>query len=675
MNLIIPKNIITQIDRLHEQINTHNKRYYQLDNPLISDAEYDRLMRQLQNLEERFPDLKTDDSPTQRVGAEPLKQFQPVTHEVPMLSLQNGFSDAEIEAFDKRARERLKVERIEYIAEPKLDGLAVSLLYQDGILVRASTRGDGYTGENVTANVKTIRLIPLRLKGDDWPVTLEVRGEVFMPIQGFLALNQRVQEHSEKPFANPRNAAAGSLRQLDPRITANRPLAFFAYGLGVIAASHQPTSQSEVLAWFDRWGISVCSEIRTVQGVSGCMENYRKMLDKRQTLAYEIDGVVYKINNLEYQSILGFVARAPRWAIARKFPAEEALTQVENIEVQVGRTGALTPVARLKPVLVGGVTVTNATLHNADEVHKKDVRVSDTVVVRRAGDVIPEVVKVIFEKRPDSTQVFQIPSHCPICGSEITTIPEETIARCGGGLYCPAQHKESIKHFASRKAMDIEGLGDKLVSQLLQKKLISTAADLYGLTVERLSGLEKMGQKSATNLVNALEKSKNTTFARFLYALGIREVGEVTAQTLAKNFKNLTKLESAEEEFLQTIADIGPVAAQHIFSFFHQPHNLKVIQNLLNAGVGWDESEAAEESSVLANTTFVITGTLSSMRRDEAKSKLQALGAKVTSSISKTTDYLVAGKDPGSKLDKAKALGVGILDENQFLSKINHLKP
>lgn len=666
-----PDKTIKRWESLRDSIEEHNRRYYQLDDPLISDSAYDQLMQELIQLEQNYPDLRTADSPTQRVGAAPLSRFEPVAYEIPMLSLQNGFSDDELHAFNKRARERLKTDEIEYVAEPKLDGLAISLLYRNGTLIRASTRGDGTTGENVTNNVRTVRSIPLRLRGIEWPETVEVRGEIFMPKKGFLALNERAKQNNEKVFANPRNAAAGSLRQLDAAVTAKRPLAFFGYGQGRLSESHHPRLQQELLEWFSDWGIPVCSEIEAVKGIEGCIANFRKLVARRQSLSYEIDGVVYKINRFDYQERMGFVARAPRWAIARKFPADEAITQVLDIEVQVGRTGALTPVARLKPVSVGGVTVTNATLHNADEVQKKDVRAGDTVIVRRAGDVIPEVVRVDTTKRTKNTRNFQMPSVCPVCGSDILSIPGETIIRCSGGLYCSAQHKESIKHFASRKAMDIEGLGDKLVNQLLEKGLIQTAADLYGLTVEQIAPLERMGEKSAVNLIDALEKSKQTTLPRFLYALGIREVGEVTAQTLTNNFATLDTLMSADEDALEAVPDVGPVVTKHIVSFFRQADNLKVVKALLASGISWQKQAVREESLPLRDITIVITGTLDSMSREEAKARLQTLGAKVTSSVSKNTRYLVAGTAPGSKLEKANKLGVEILDEQQLLSILN----
>ena len=654
---------------LREQIEYHNRRYYQLDAPVISDAEYDQLLHELQALERQYPELVTPDSPTQRVGAAPIEALAEVRHEVPMLSLDNAFTEEDLLDFDRRIREKLERETVEYVAEPKLDGLAISLIYDDGVLVRGATRGDGHSGEDVTHNVRTIRDIPLKLEGSGFPKRFEVRGEVFMSKRGFLALNKKALESGEKVFVNPRNAAAGSLRQLDPKITTTRPLRFYCYGYGVYPATQLPRRHQDIFERFKSWGLPVSPEFRVVQGVEGCLTYYRALLARRHELPYEIDGVVYKLSRFDWQNELGYVARAPRWAIAHKFPAEEVTTRVIAIDVQVGRTGALTPVARLEPVFVGGVTVTNATLHNADEVHRKDIRVGDTVVVRRAGDVIPEVVKSVPEKRPAKTEIFVLPKHCPVCGSDVETTPGEAIARCSGGLYCPAQHKEAIKHFASRRALDIEGLGDKLVDQLLDKKLVDTVADLFHLKVDDLAELERMGKKSAENVIQALEKSKHTTLPRFLYALGIREVGEVTAQTLANHFRTLDKIMTADEAELQHVPDVGPTMAYHIATFFQQAQNREVIQNLLDAGVRWEEAAAkAKAEQTLTGKTFVLTGTLVSLTRDEAKAKLQARGAKVTASVSKKTDYVVAGADPGSKLATAEELGVEIIDEAQLLA-------
>ncbi|BBL71032.1 NAD-dependent DNA ligase LigA [Methylogaea oryzae] len=665
----VPQDAADRAAALREQLDFHNRQYYQLDAPLISDAEYDALLRELQALEGRYPQLICPESPTQRVGAAPLDAFAAVAHEVPMLSLDNAFDDEELAAFDRRLRERLGVDSVEYAAEPKLDGLAVSLVYESGLLARAATRGDGYTGENITANVRTIRGIPLKLLGAGWPQRFEVRGEVFMPKKGFEALNARAQQNGEKVFVNPRNAAAGSLRQLDPGVTASRPLRFYCYGHGVFPAEALPSRHHELMELFGRWGLPVSPELRVVEGVEACHETYRRLQSKRPDLDYDIDGVVFKCNRFDWQELAGFVARAPRWAVARKFPAEEATTRVVAIDVQVGRTGALTPVARLEPVFVGGVTVTNATLHNADEVQRKDVRVGDTVVVSRAGDVIPKVDRVLLEARPADAQPFVMPDRCPVCDSGVVAVEGEAILRCGGGLYCPAQHKESVKHFASRRAMDIDGLGDKLVDQLLDQGRIKTVADLYLLAVEDLASLERMGEKSAENLVRAIEKSKRTTLARFLYALGIREVGEATAQTLAGHFHTLDALMAADEAALQTAPDVGPAVAGQIVAFFAQAHNREVIAALRAAGVHWTEGvpEGVGERPLLGQI-FVLTGTLESMTRDEAKDKLLALGAKVAGSVSKKTNYVVAGSEAGSKLVKAEALGVEILSETAFLA-------
>jgi DNA ligase (NAD+) len=658
--------------QLREAIEHYNAPYHQQDAPLISDAAYDSLMQELLALEREYPELLTPDSPTQRVGAPPVKVFREVRHEIPMLSLDNAFSDEDVTDFGRRVAQRLGHADIGFLVEPKLDGLAVSLIYERGILICGATRGDGQTGEDITQNVRTIRDIPLRLAGEGYPERFEARGEVFMPKQGFEALNERARQNGEKVFVNPRNAAAGSLRQLDPKITASRPLSFYCYGYGLYPVDLLPETHGALMERFRGWGIPTNPELRLVSGMEGCLAYYRDLLARRHDLPYDIDGVVYKVDRLADRDALGFVARAPRWAIAHKFPAEEATTRLTAIEVQVGRTGALTPVARLEPVFVGGVTVTNATLHNADEIRRKDIRIGDTVIVRRAGDVIPEVVKSLPELRPDHAKAFETPSHCPVCGSEVETADGEAIARCSGGLYCPAQHKEAVKHFASRRAMDIDGLGDKLVDQLFDKQLIRTVADLYHLSVESLAELERMGRKSAENLVAALEKSKHATLPRFLFALGIREVGEVTAHTLAAHFRGLDKLKAADEEELQGVQDVGPSVAHHIHTFFRQSHNLEVIRALLDAGVHWDalpELPPAAELP-LKGKTFVITGTLASMSREEAKARLQALGGKVTGSVSRNTSYVIAGTEPGSKLAKAQELGVEVLDETGFLGLV-----
>ena len=657
-------------DKLREQIRYHNYRYYVLDDPEIPDAEYDRLLRELQALEAEHPELISEDSPTQRVGAAPLAAFGEVRHEVPMLSLDNAFDDDELTDFDRRARERLNVERIDYTAEPKLDGLAVSLLYEDGVLVRGATRGDGTTGEDITQNVRTIDSIPLRLIGAGFPRRLEVRGEVFMSRAGFQKLNERQQQQGGKLFANPRNAAAGSLRQLDPRITAQRPLEIFCYGIGLVEGGTLPDRHSEILEGLRDWGLRVYPGIRRVAGLKGCSRYYRDLEARRDSLAFDIDGVVFKVDRLDYQRELGFVARAPRWAIARKFPAQEEMTRVVAIDVQVGRTGAVTPVARLEPVAVGGVTVTNATLHNADEVHRKDVRVGDTVIVRRAGDVIPEVVSVIKDRRPKSARRFAMPTQCPVCGSDIERIDGEAVARCTGGLYCEAQRKEAIKHFASRRAMDIEGLGDKLAEQLVDRQLIDDVAGLYELSAEELAGLERMGEKSANNLVEALNKSKRTSFDRFLYALGIREVGDATARALAQAFGDLETLKRADAEQLEAVRDIGPVVARHIVHFFQQPHNQKVIDKLLAAGIHWPAVKKVQHQP-LAGRTYVLTGTLAGMTREEAKQRLEELGATVAGSVSKKTSAVIAGEKAGSKLARAEKLGVTVLEEDDLLQLLD----
>jgi len=646
---------------LRKEIEKHNYRYYVLDDPLLPDAEYDLLLQELIKLEEKYPELVTADSPSQRVGAEPLESFATVEHVIPMLSLANAFDEEEMQAFDRRIRERLGREHIEYAAETKLDGLAISLMYEKGTLTQGATRGDGTTGEDVTQNIRTIKSVPLRLKGKI-PARLEVRGEVFITREGFAHLNKLQEKENGKTFANPRNAAAGSLRQLNPAITAKRPLKFFAYATGQFEGGSKPRRHTDMLEQLKIWGLPVSSETRVVRDLSGCFDYYQEILQRRNGLGYDIDGVVFKVNDYSQQDTLGFVSRAPRWAIAWKFPAEEVMTRVITIEVQVGRTGALTPVARLEPVAVGGVTVTNATLHNEDEIQRKDIRAGDTVIIHRAGDVIPEVVSVIREKRPENSRPFRFPAKCPVCHSAVEKIEDEAVRRCSAGLYCPAQRIQSIIHFASRRAMDIDGLGDKLIEQLVTGEYIKTIADLYSLTAEQLAGLERMGEKSAANVINALENSKQTTLSRFLYALGIREVGEATALALANHFGSLQKIMQADRESLESVADIGPVVAQHIQGFFSEPHNQQVIQQLQDAGVHWKEVKQ-KGALPLAGKTFVLTGTLS-VKRDEVKDRLQALGAKVSGSVSKKTDYVVCGEDPGSKLENAKKLAVPLLDED-----------
>ena len=650
--------------RLRSDLTRYNYHYYVLDDPLVPDSEYDRLMRELQALEQRYPALRTPDSPTQRVGDLPLDSFDEVVHSVPMLSLDNAFSEQELEDFDRRVRDRLKRSGpVVYVGEPKLDGLAISLRYEEGVLVQAATRGDGSRGEDVTKNVRTIPWVPLHLAGEGWPDVLEVRGEIFMPRSGFERINEQARAQGEKEFANPRNAAAGSLRQLDSRITAKRPLEMFCYGFGEVAGGPLARTHGESIKRLEAWGLPVSPEMRRLEGISSCHHYFREIGKRREDFGYDIDGVVFKVDEIELQQALGFVSRAPRWAVAQKFPAQEEMTELLAIDVQVGRTGALTPVARLSPVSVAGVTVTNATLHNEDEIRRKDIRVGDTVMIRRAGDVIPQVLKVVLEKRPASARPFVMPAACPECGADVIRDQDGAILRCSGGLFCPAQRKEAIKHFASRRAMDIEGLGDKLVEQLVDRQLISNPADLYRLQVDTLAGLERMGQRSAENLVKALEKSRGTSFARFLFALGIREVGEATAQALALHYGTIDALVKADGEDLQGVPDVGPVVADHIVTFFRQPHNLEVIDDLLTAGIHWaDVAPASSSGHPLAGKVFVLTGTLS-RPRDAVKQELQSLGAKVTGSVSGNTDYLVAGADPGSKLAKAEALGVTVLDE------------
>lgn len=667
----IPKDIQTQANTLREQIEHHNYRYYVLDDPEIPDAEFDRLFRELQSLEAQYPQLQSPDSPTQRVGGKPVAAFGEVQHRVPMLSLGNAFSDEEAGDFARRVSERLGAEDVMFTAEPKLDGLAISLLYEDGVLVRAATRGDGISGEDVTQNVRTIKSVPLHLRGEDYPRMLEVRGEVYLPKAGFEELNQRQRQAGEKEFANPRNAAAGSLRQLDSKITATRPLAMFAYGVGYMEGGELSGTHSGILKQLKTWGIRICPEITTVQGIEACLDFYRDISERRESLDYEIDGVVYKVDRLDQQETLGFVSRAPRWAVAHKFPAQEALTILKGIDVQVGRTGAITPVARLEPVEVGGVTVTNATLHNQDEIERLDVRVGDTVVIYRAGDVIPKVASVVLSRRPKNTRRFKMPRHCPKCGSDVEQLDGETIQRCSGGLFCPAQRKQAIKHFASRRAMDIEGLGDKLVDQLVDTGLIEHVADLYSLKLEDVSALERMAEKSAQNMLDALNKSKTTSLARFLYALGIREVGEATAQMLANHYTTLEKIQAADLDGLQMVPDVGPIVAAHIITFFQQPHNLEVIDKLLDAGIHWPTVEVpAREEQPLAGKTVVLTGTLNSLARDEAKAHLRRLGAKVTGSVSLKTDLLIAGEAAGSKLAKAQELGIEVMDEAGLLAML-----
>jgi DNA ligase (NAD+) len=664
-----PEKNTKRAQELRKLLQTYNYNYYVLDAPTIPDAEYDRLFRELQALEKQHPELKTSDSPTQRVGGRPLKSFAQVQHTIPMLSLDNAFTDDELYAFDKRIHDRLKTDAvIEYACEPKLDGVAVSLIYNNGVLAKAATRGDGTTGEDITQNVKTIKSVPLRLQGNkDYPQILEVRGEIYIPKSGFAVLNEKAKLDGEKTFANPRNAAAGSLRQLDSHITASRPLAFFCYEIGQISGEKLANTHSGVLHKLTSWGLPVVPKTAVVKGIKGCIKYYKKIGAERDDLRYEIDGVVYKVDQLDLQKRLGFVSRAPRWAIAHKYPAQEELSVIKGIDFQVGRTGALTPVARLEPVNVGGAVVSNATLHNVDEIERKDVRIGDVVIVRRAGDVIPEVVSVVKERRPKKTVVVKLPQKCPVCGSEVIREEGETIARCSGGLYCPAQRKEAIKHFAARKAMDVDGLGDKLIEQLVDADLVNHADDLYALTLKPVAALERMATKSAENLLEALEKSKTTTLPKFLFALGVREVGETTARNLALHFGKLAAMQNATEEELLQVADVGPIVAKNIVIFFKQPHNIEVIKSLLKAGIHWPDIAIPDKSSLpLAGKTIVLTGALKNYSRAEAKEKLQELGAKVSGSVSPKTDLVIAGEDSGSKLNKALKLNIKVINELDF---------
>ena len=660
-----------KIKKLREEILQHNHSYYVLDEPTIPDVEYDKLMSALQKLEAAHPHLITKDSPTQRVGASPLDEFPTAVHESPMLSLGNVFNPEELEAFEIRIKDRLKRDiNIDYTAEPKRDGLAVSLVYENGVLVRGATRGDGMIGEEITENIRTIKSVPLRLrKHKSLPKKLEVRGEVFISKKGFEKMNAKARRSGEKTFVNPRNAAAGSLRQLDPRNTAKRPLDIYFYSVTNIDKSTSITTQYDALIFLRELGLKVCKEVELVPGFRGCLNYYQDILEIRDSLDYEIDGVVYKVNDLALQEELGFVSRAPRWAVAHKFPAQEAVTKILSIEFQVGRTGALTPVAKLESVFVGGVTVSNATLHNMDEVKRKDVRIGDTVIVRRAGDVIPEVVKTVLKPGGKRGKSVRAPSKCPECNSDVVQIEDEAVIRCSGGLFCPAQRKGAIKHFASRTAMDIEGLGDKLVDQLVDEQLIKSVKDLYHLKKDSVAALERMGDKSTENLLKAIEKSKNTTFARFIYALGIREVGEATATALSNHFPDLQTLMNADLEQLQEVADVGPVVAQNIIAFFKQPHNQEVIGELIHVGIGWkSEVKPVKREMHLTGNTYVLTGSLENFSRSEAATLLKSFGAKVTSSVSKKTTAVIAGANPGSKLSKADALGVTILNEKDLLN-------
>lgn len=682
--MTITPEVTKRIQQLREQLNAYSHQYYVLDAPTVPDAEYDRLYRELEGLEEEYPESVSSDSPTQKVGAKPLASFDQVSHEKPMLSLDNAMNEDELIDFERKVKDRLKNTAInhqdlEYACEPKLDGLAVSILYEEGQLVQAATRGDGSTGENITLNVRTIKNVPLSLRGTDFPKRVEVRGEIYIPKAGFEKLNQIARENDDKVFANPRNAAAGSLRQLDSRITAKRPLEFCAYSIGIVSEEFTlPTKHDEILQRIKHWGLKINSDMAVVSGIQNCVAYFAELGQKRDGLDYDIDGIVFKINDLDIQQQLGFVARAPRWAIAAKFPAQEEMTLLEDVDFQVGRTGALTPVARLKPVHVAGVIVSNATLHNMDEIARLGVKVGDTVVIRRAGDVIPQVVSVVMEKRPSSVTDIIMPTLCPICDSKVERIESEAVARCSGGLYCGAQRKEAIKHFASRKALDVDGLGDKLVELLVDADLIDSFDDLFHLNVEDVAALERMAEKSAQNLLDALEAAKTTTLGRFLYALGIREVGVTTAQNLADYFGFLERIQQADEATLLAVPDVGEIVAKHILAFFGEAHNQSIIEQLQKAGLNWPESEpvsAAETAELpLAGKVYVITGTLSEMGRDDAKQYLQGLGGKVTGSVSAKTDCLIAGEKAGSKLTKAQGLGIDILDEAGFIELLRQLE-
>ena len=660
-----------KLTELRTTLRHHEYLYHVMDTPEIPDAEYDRLMRELRELEAQHPDLITPDSPTQRVGAAPLASFSQVRHEVPMLSLDNVFDEESFLAFNKRVQDRLKSsDDLIYCCELKLDGLAVSILYENGVLVQAATRGDGTTGEDITANVRTIRAIPLRLRGDNIPQRLEVRGEVFLPQAGFEKINEEARRTGGKVFANPRNAAAGSLRQLDPRITAKRPLTFFCYGVGALTGGELPESHSGRLQQFKAWGLPVSDRVTLCHTPEEVLTYYRKVEEDRPNLGFDIDGVVIKVDSLALQEQRGFVARAPRWAVAFKVPAQEQMTFVRDVEFQVGRTGAITPVARLEPVHVAGVLVSNATLHNADEIERLGLRIGDKVVIRRAGDVIPQVVNVVLSDRPEETREIVFPTHCPVCNSDVERVEGEAVTRCTGGLICGAQRKEALKHFVSRRALDVEGMGDKIIDQLVEKEYVHTPADLFRLTAGKLTGLDRMGPKSAQNVVNALEKSKATTFARFLYALGIREVGEATAAGLAAYFATIEALEQATIEELQKVPDVGIVVATHVFHFFAEENNRDVIAQLRAEGVNWPAPvvvNAEEIDSPFAGKTVVLTGSLSQLSRDDAKARLMALGAKVAGSVSKKTDLVIAGEAAGSKLAKAQELGIAVIDEAEML--------
>ncbi len=669
--MAVPQIVSARAEELRENIRKHNHRYYVLDDPAVSDAEYDRLLSELVALERDHPDLVTPDSPSQRVGGSAVGGFTEVRHTIPMLSLDNAFLREDVESFDRRIRERLaRQTEVEYSAEPKLDGVAISIVYSAGVLERAATRGDGAIGEDVTHNVRTILSVPLRLQGSGFPDLLEVRGEICMTRAGFVQLNERAAAAGEKTFVNPRNAAAGSLRQLDPRLTAQRPLELFAYGVGQMSGLPMATSHSSLLAKLREWGLRVNRLVEEVTGVDGCLRYFDRIGKLRQQLPYDIDGVVYTVNDLALQERLGFVARAPRWAIAHKFPAQEEHTRVEAVEFQVGRTGAVTPVARLTPVFVGGVTVSNATLHNFDELARKDVRVGDTVVVRRAGDVIPEVVGVVKDRRPRDARPIELPSRCPVCESAVVREEGEAVARCSGGLVCSAQRKEALRHFASRRALDIQGLGDKVIDQLVDTGLVSSAADLFRLSEAQLEALDRMGSRSAKKLHEAIGRSRQTTLPRFLYSLGVRDVGEATAQALAEHFGDLPPLQHATEEALQEIQDVGPVIASRVHAFFASTESQRMLADLLEVGVRWPAMEARKDViGPMSGELVVVTGTLTQLSRDEAHELIRRAGGKVASSVSRNTTIVVAGDAAGSKLAKAQTLGITILSEAEFVER------
>ena len=671
------EDVIEQLTSLRNLIRHHEYCYYVLDAPEIPDSEYDKLIKQLQKIEQQYPDLITTDSPTQRVGGAPLAQFASIKHELPMLSLDNVFDESSFIAFNKRVKDRLHLnenEQVEYCCELKLDGLAVSILYENGKFSKAATRGDGTTGEDITANVRTIKTIPLVLTGENIPARLEVRGEVFMTHKGFAKLNADAEKRNEKVFANPRNAAAGSLRQLDPKITAKRPLSFYCYGVGIIEGSSLPDTHYDRLMQFKAWGLPVSDKVEKRQGAQAALDYFKQIGEQRMSLDFDIDGVVIKVNSIALQNELGFVARAPRWATAFKFPAQEEVTQLNKVDFQVGRTGAITPVARLEPVSVAGVIVSNATLHNSDEIARLGIREGDYVTVRRAGDVIPKIVAVLLDRRPTDTKEIVFPTHCPICGSLIVRDEGQAISRCAGGLICPAQRKEALKHFVSRRAMNVDGMGDKIIEQLVDKDYVKTPADLYKLNLPTLCSLDKIGEKSANNLLNALDASKNTTLSRFIFALGIPNVGEVTAENLVNQLGNLSAIENASLEQLQTVNDIGVVIAESIIDFFQEPHNRNVIEQLTSEEINihWQDITPQTQTTIVdspfSGKTIVLTGTLSVLTRDEAKNKLKQLGAKVTGSVSKNTDLVIAGEAAGSKLDKAQELGIKVIDEQEMLN-------